>query len=548
MKEQGCPFLSRAYIAVQDLCTLSNDPEFSAFTSKGEGTSMKSKRGIFSGILILLGSLLSISWLAALSDDALVYVINIRNEIGNGLRVYIDNGIRQAEETDADAMIFDVHTPGGAVGAARDIIDAIQRTDIPTIAYVNTEAISAGAMISLSCDQIVMRHGGTIGDSAPVTIQGDELNEKAVSYIRGKIRATAERQGRNPAIAAAMVDKRLYLVRLAEGEIITLRHEQYNERKEAGEEMEIIASGGPEGELLTLTTEEALRYNLADGEADTIEDLLAMYQIVEVDGERKALTMETVVEKQAELGDDSVKTIKSLENATIQEVILTLMDRFVLFITSPVISAMLLAFGGIGLWVEIQTPGFGFPGIAGLICLALVFGGHRLLNIGVDYAILAFIVGVALLLLEFFVIPGFGIAGIFGIVLMLGSVFFVFKNAYALSTAITSLSISILTMFLVGIVLAYILPKTRTWSNFILDTAMDSAMGYHSAGEEDFQSYLGKTGVAITPLRPAGTVRVGDKRLDVVTVGDFIASETSVKIVNVEGSKIFVEAIDEAAS
>jgi membrane-bound serine protease (ClpP class) len=335
---------------------------------------------------------------------------------------------------------------------------------------------------------------------------------------------------------------------MAEGKIITLRHEQYNERKEAGEEMEIIASGGPEGELLTLTTEEALRYNLADGEADTIEDLLAMYQIVEVDGERKALTMETVVEKQAELGDDSVKTIKSLENATIQEVILTLMDRFVLFITSPVISAMLLAFGGIGLWVEIQTPGFGFPGIAGLICLALVFGGHRLLNIGVDYAILAFIVGVALLLLEFFVIPGFGIAGIFGIVLMLGSVFFVFKNAYALSTAITSLSISILTMFLVGIVLAYILPKTRTWSNFILDTAMDSAMGYHSAGEEDFQSYLGKTGVAITPLRPAGTVRVGDKRLDVVTVGDFIASETSVKIVNVEGSKIFVEAIDEAAS
>ncbi|MYE91473.1 nodulation protein NfeD, partial [Candidatus Poribacteria bacterium] len=129
---------------------------------------MKARRRIFSGLLILLGCL---SWFAAVSsDDALVYVINIRNEIGNGLRVYIDNGIKQASEADADAIIFDVHTPGGAVGAARDIIDAIQRTELPTIAYVNTEAISAGAMISLSCDQIVMRNGGAIGDSAPVSI------------------------------------------------------------------------------------------------------------------------------------------------------------------------------------------------------------------------------------------------------------------------------------------------------------------------------------------------------------------------------------------
>ena len=173
---------------------------------------VKIKRRIFSGMLILLGSLF---WLAAVSsDDARVYVINIRNEIGNGLRVYINNGIKRASDAEADAIIFDVHTPGGAVGAARDIIDAIQRTEIPTIAYVNTEAISAGAMISLSCDQIVMRGGGAIGDSAPVSIQGEELSEKAVSYIRGKIRATAERGGRNPDIAAAMVDKRLYLVRL----------------------------------------------------------------------------------------------------------------------------------------------------------------------------------------------------------------------------------------------------------------------------------------------------------------------------------------------
>ena len=504
---------------------------------------MRTKRRIFIGMLILLGSL---SWLAALSlDDALVYVINIRNEIGNGLRVYIDNGIEQASEAEADAIIFDVHTPGGAVGAARDIIDAIQRTEIPTIAYVNTEAISAGAMISLSCDQIVMRYGGAIGDSAPVSIQGEELSEKAVSYIRGKIRATAERQGRNPDIAAAMVDKRLYLVRFMEGEIVTLREEEYIERKEIGEEMEIIAAGGPEGELLTLTTEEALEYNLADGEADTVTDLLGMYQIVEVDGERKALTTDGIVQKQMELGDNSVTVIKSLKDATQETVLVTLADRFVFFVTSPIISGLLLTLGGLGLLVEIRTPGFGVPGIAGLICLGLFFWGHRLLDISADYAAIAFILGVVLLLIELFVIPGFGIAGIAGIVLMLGSVFFVFRNAYKLETAVFTLSSAIILTFALAIALFYLLPRTRTWNHLVLSAAMDSGSGFHSAPREDFQVYVGKTGVALTPLRPAGTVRVDDTRLDVVTAGDFIVRDTPVKIINVEGSKIFVEAIDE---
>ena len=504
---------------------------------------MKARRRIFSGLLILLGCL---SWFAAVSsDDALVYVINIRNEIGNGLRVYIDNGIKQASEAEADAIIFDVHTPGGAVGAARDIIDAIQRTELPTIAYVNTEAISAGAMISLSCDQIVMRNGGAIGDSAPVSIQGEELNEKAVSYIRGKIRATAERQGRNPDIAAAMVDKRLYLVRLMGGEIVTLREEEYIERKDLGEEMEIIAAGGPEGELLTLTTEEALEYNLADEVADSVEDLLGLYQIVEVDGERKALTVNGIVQKQLEFGDDNVKVIKSLKDATQEAVLVTVADRFVFFVTSPIISGLLLTLGGLGLFVEIRTPGFGVPGIAGLTCLGLFFWGHRLLNISADYAALAFIVGVGLLLIELFVIPGFGFAGIGGIVLMLGSVFFVFRGAYKLETAVFTLSSSIILAFVFAIVLSYLLPKTRAWSHLVLSAAMDSGSGFHSAPREDFQGYVGKMGVALTPLRPAGTVRVDDARLDVVTAGDFIVRDTPVKIINVEGSKIFVEAIDE---
>ena len=504
---------------------------------------MKDRRRIFSGMLILLGSLLSISWLAALEDNALVYLINIRDEIGSGLRVYIQNGIRDAEEAYADAIIFDVDTPGGRVDSAVKIIHAIQDTDIPTIAYVNRQAISAGAMISLSCDQIVMRPGGTIGDAAPVTIQGEELGEKIVSYIRGTIQSTAERQGRNPDLAASMVDKELVLVRKADGEIVALTPEIYTEKKEQGEEMEVISA---EGKLLTLTTEGALEYNFADGQAEEIAGLLAMYQIAEVNQVRKALTDEAVIQKQTELGTASVRVVKSLKDATVEEVSVTLADRIVFFLTKPYISSLLLALGGLGLFVEIRTPGFGLPGIAGLICLGLFFGGHMLLQIEAEAFALAFILGVGLLLLEFLVIPGFGIAGVLGIMLMLGSVFLVFTNAYEINTAIFWLSGAVLMTFLFALVLAYTLPKTRAWQNFILETAMDSGMGYHAAPREDFGEYLGKTGVAITPLRPSGTIRIGDRRLDVVTVGGFIGPETSVKIVGVEGAKVFVEAIDEA--
>ena len=504
------------------------------------------KTHIIAYILILLGSLLSISALVAVDDDVRVYLINIRTEIGRGLSVYINSGIGDSENVNADAIIFDIDTPGGRVDAAVEIVRAIQETKIPTIAYVNRQAISAGALIALACDQIVMKSGGTIGDAAPVAIQGEELGEKAVSYVRGTIKSTAERQGRNTGVAAAMVDKRLYLVRGENGEIEAIRPDMYNERKNAGEKMEVIVAGGDEGELLTLTTEEALRYDLADGQVDSIEDLLAMYEIVEVAGVTRLLTSEAVQQKRTELGSENVKEIKSLKGGIIQEVSVTLADRIVFFITSPWASSILLSLGALGLLVEIRTPGFGVPGVVGLLCLGLFFGGHMLLQIEAEWAATAFVLGIGLLLLEIFVIPGFGVAGIAGIAFMFGSVLYIFKSAYELEDAIFWLSASVLMTFGFSIMLAYVLPKTRTWNRFVLETAMDSELGYHSASRDDFQSYLGKTATALTPLRPSGTVRLGDKRLDVVTVGDFIDAEASVKIVEVEGSKIFVEAIDNA--
>ena len=134
----------------------------------------------------------------AAQDPARVYVIDIRNEIGSGLGTYISDGIQTAEEADADAIVFDVDTPGGRVDSAINIIRSIQDTQIPTIAFVNRQAISAGAMISIACNQIVMTSGGTIGDSAPVNIQGQEVGEKAISYIQGTIRADGRTRKSKP--------------------------------------------------------------------------------------------------------------------------------------------------------------------------------------------------------------------------------------------------------------------------------------------------------------------------------------------------------------
>ena len=168
-----------------------------------------------------------------------------------------------------------------------------------------------------------------------------------------------------------------------------------------------------------------------------------------------------------------------------------------------------------------------------------------LTRIDAGWAFLLFMLGIALIALEIFVIPGFGIAGILGIIMMLGSVFFVFDGAYNLRTAVLWLSISVILTSALVIVAAFFLPETRLFQRFALSTVMDTDMGYHSSSSEDFQAYLGQSGTALTPLRPSGTARIADKRVDVVTVGDFIPQNSNVRVVEVEGSKVFVEAVEE---
>ena len=493
-------------------------------------------------VLLLIGCLFMRGDLSA-QDDALVYVIDIRNEIGSGLGTYISDGIKVAEDAGADAIVFDVDTPGGRVDSAVNIIRSIQDTQIPTIAFVNRQAISAGAMISIACNQIVMTSGGTIGDSAPVDIQGQEVGEKAISYIQGTIRATAERENRNPDIAEAMVDKELVLVKLSDGQIVKLLPEEYITREEDGEEMEILCA---QGKLLTLSTKQALEYDFADAQAETLTELLGQYQVVDVAGTKLPLTEDGIARRQREYGFTEVTPLKTLSGARVVEVEATLADRIVFFLTNPVISSLLLSLGILGIFIEIRTPGFGVPGFIGLLCVGLFFGGHMLTKIGAEWAFLLFLIGVGLIALEIFVIPGFGIAGVLGITLMLGSVFFVFDKAYDFRTAVLWLSVSVILSAGMIILAVVYLPETQLFRRFALSTVMDTEMGYHSSSPENFQGYLGKSGTALTPLRPAGTARIADRRVDVVTTGDFIPQNSDIKVIEVEGSKVFVEAIEDS--
>ena len=509
---------------------------------------------IYTSILYLLSLFIIPFYLvngAFAQDDGLVYIVDIRSEIGGGVSTYIKKGIQKAEQAQADAIIFDVDTPGGRVDAAVRIIRSIQSTSIPTIAFINRQAISAGAMISSACDQIVMTPGATIGDSAPVDAQGNEANEKAVTYIRATIRSTAERQGRNSDIAEAMVDKRLVLVRLDDGDIVKMRPEEFLDEQDAGTQMEVLCA---EGELLTLTTREALDYGFVETQATSISGLLEQYQIVEyerdygdrVESEKMVLTNNDYLSKKQGSRGNRYSTVKSLNGANVQKFVVTLADRVVFFITSPYISALLLSLGGIGLLIEIRTPGFGVPGLLGILFIGLFFGGHMLNDISQPWLPFIFILGLALIIIEVFVIPGFGIAGILGLFLMFGSVFFVFfQSTDNFGVALFWLSISVILTSVLAILATIYLPKSSPFEKIALSTVMSTDQGYHSAGTLDFNSFIGKTGVSLTPLRPAGTVRIENKRLDVVTVGDFIPQNTPIKVSEVEGSKIAVEAFEE---
>jgi membrane-bound serine protease (ClpP class) len=416
-----------------------------------------------------------------------VYYANIDGEIDLGMAPYISRVVSEAEKNNADAIVFRVNTFGGRLDAATQIKDAIIGTKILTIAFINNRAISAGSLISLSCNKIAMVPGSSIGASTVVDQSGQKQSEKYQSYMRSEMRATAERNGRRTDIAQGMVDERVIIPGLVDST-----------------------------QLVTLTTDEALKYGIADVQVNNLNEVLKDFDL------------------------QGAEIVRIHENWA---------EEVVKFLNNAIVSSILIMIGFFGLIAEIKTPGWGLPGTIGLIALALFFGSSYILDLASIMDILLFILGLILLALEIFVIPGFGIAGVAGILLIFVSLFLSltpsgpFFDFNAISIAIIQLTGAIVAALVLVLILAKVLPKSTIFNKLILKDEEKADQGYVSYPSE--KELVGNEGVALSTLRPAGTAEFNGKRYDVVADWEYIEQGSKIVVLRVEGVKVVVKKVKE---
>jgi membrane-bound serine protease (ClpP class) len=419
----------------------------------------------------------------------IVFVAKIDGTIDLGLAPYVERVLKEAEAAQASAVILQINTFGGRVDAAVVIRDALLKSPLKTVAFIDSRAISAGALISLAANQIAMTPGATIGAATPVQMSSagqstQPVSEKTVSYIRKEFAATAQARGKPPIIAEAMVDTDVVIEGLSE-----------------------------KGKLLTLTTQEALQVGIANYEAPTINALLGLL---------------------------------NLANAQIQQPSVNWAEEFVRFLTHPVVSSLLVTLAMLGIILEIRTPGFGIPGAVGISCLSLFLWGHSIVDlVGLEEIMLA-LTGVVLLIIELFVIPGFGLFGILGIatlgVALVMSVIGAGATAETVLFAVGQMGFSLALAILLSFLFFKFLPKMPFGRAFVLNTELDGKAGFLSEPSSD-HVLLNKIGVAHSTLRPSGIAEIDGHRIDVVSEGEFIEAGTSVKVVRVDGNRVVVDII-----
>ena len=423
---------------------------------------------------------------APLGDGPVVRVV-IDGMIDNALAAYVDRALGDAEEAGASLVVFRVDTFGGLLDAADKIRTSILSTDVPTLAVVDRNAASAGALITYSADKIVFVPGASMGAATAVNQTGEYAPEKIQSYTRGLMRATAEATGRDPRIAEAMVDETLDVPGVVE-----------------------------EGQLLTVSSDEALRLGVADAVLPDVDAAIAAVGAADRVQENHATTRA---------------------------------ERVLRFLGSPVLASLLLMMMMGGLYFELQTPGVGFAGAIAAIGAALFFAPHYLLGLVESWEIALFAVGVGLLLVEVFVTPGFGVFGVTGIVATLGALLialipnvgFRFPDDGQIAQATTTLAAALVLVVLLAMSLARYLPRSTRFSRLVLAPDLSSAAGYTSADTVD--DLVGQRGVALTGLRPSGTVEVGGARVDVVSEGPFVAPGAAVEVVTARGSRVVVREV-----
>jgi membrane-bound serine protease (ClpP class) len=420
------------------------------------------------------------------AQPPVVYIVPIQGIIDLGLVPFVQRVLGEAADAGAAAVILEINTFGGRVDAAVLIRDTLLNARVKTVAFVNKRAISAGALISLSAEKIVMADGGTIGAATPVEMgqpgaPAKPVEEKTVSYVRKEFSATAESRKRPPLVVEAMVDADVEIPGLIE-----------------------------KGKLLTLTTEEALEHKVVDFRADTI-----------------AIVLE-------QLG---------LAGAEVRRASPNWAENIVRFLTHPMFSSLLITVGILGIIMEIRTPGFGVPGVLGIASLALFFWGHWLVHLAGWEELLLVGAGIALLVVEIFITPGFGVTGVLGIVALLSGLTLSLFGAGAtwgfVLTAVGRVVFSLLLAIFGSFVMLRFLPRLPFGRRLILQSGLLSGARGSSAPESD-RMWLGKIGTAVSPLRPAGSAEIEGERVDVVSDGEFIEPGAPIVVTHVSGNRIVV--------
>ncbi len=437
-------------------------------------------------MLCVLGPLVAIG-----QTKSKVMVMDIKAEIDPRMSRYVNLALDHAEEIKADYVIIEMDTYGGVLTDSKDIVDRILDLEAPIWVFINKDAASAGALISIACDSIYMASGATIG--AATVVQGgtgEAAPDKYQSYMRSIMRSTAEHNGRNPRIAEGMVDQNIAIDSISE-----------------------------EGSVITFTTKEALKYGYCEAQVSSLEEIL----------ERNGVTDYELVK---------------FEISNVEKVIA--------FFLNPFISGILILVILGGLYFELQTPGVGFPIFAAMIALILYLVPYYLNGLAENWEIIALFVGIILILVEVFVIPGFGVAGISGIALTVGSMVLIMINNDFFNFEMVPLndiiaaSLSIFGGLTGGVLLLFVGGVRISQSGFFKRISLTDVQAQSEGYTSNFNNsgdLIGKTGTAYTVLRPSGKIMIEDQLYDAFSRGDYIEKGDTVKVLEIEGSTLKVRKV-----
>ncbi|MEK4024587.1 NfeD family protein [Sporosarcina sp. FSL W7-1283] len=402
-----------------------------------------------------------------------VYRVPLHQEVEKGLHAFLQRSFKEAADEGAETIVLDIDTPGGFVDAADQIAKLMTSTDAKIVAFINDRALSAGAFLALYADEIYMTPNGSIGAAQVIDGSGNAAETKANSYWLAQMKNAAQHSKRDKDYALAM----------------------------ANPEIDMPELRAPKGELLTLTADEAEKVGYSEGTVATFDELLQKLD---------------------------------LEEATVISTTETFSEKAARFITNPIVVPILLSVASLGLIVELYSPGFGVPGSMGLTALFLFFYGHTVAGLAGYETLILFLLGVGLIIAEFFIAGG--IAGIFGVLAIIGSILLAGTNLAFMAVSVL-IAMAVASIGAV-VIMKFFGKKLHLLNKIILMDTMDTENGYVS--NENRTDLLQKVATTLTPLRPSGVADLDGERIDVVSEGRYIDRNKEVVIVAVEGFRIVV--------